>query len=222
MSGHLREGDLPRVVLLSDREGTARFQMDRDREILGRPSLWRRPLLRLYRIRSGVTVGRSWAGTPPPEWPLPEEGVVVRPTGGGAVLHGTDLCLSLFIPWRDDFPRGQDWPEFYGRLHGWLGEALAAWGIPSTESLDCQCPPVATANTPPGGACFSEPVRGDLMSDGKKILGGALALGREGLLYQGSIAPPEPDPLLSGLFEGWYGHGGEKTLSALLFFRGKE
>ncbi len=222
MSHRLREGELPRVVLLSDREGTARFHMDRDREILARPSLWKHPLLRLYRIRSGVTVGRSWAGTLPPDWPLPDGGVVVRPTGGGAVLHGTDLCLSLFVPWGETFPRGQDWPRFYERLHGWLGEALAAWGIPSTEALDCLCPPVTLSNLPPGGACFSEPVRGDRISEGQKILGGALALSREGLLYQGSLAPPTPDPALPQLFEGWYGHVGKDSLSALLFVRGKD
>ncbi len=209
------------MVLLSDRGGTARFHMDRDREILARPSLWQIPLLRLYQIHSGVTVGRSWAGTLPPDWPIQKEGPVVRPTGGGAVLHGTDLCLSLFVPWRDSFPRGQSWPRFYGRLHGWLGEALSAWGIPSTEALDCLCPPVILTNTPPGGTCFSEPVQGDRMSDGRKILGGALALFRDGLLYQGSIAPPAPDPLLSRLFEGWYGHGGREALAALLFLKGK-
>ena len=69
------------MVLLSDRGGTARFHMDRDREILARPSLWQIPLLRLYQIHSGVTVGRSWAGTLPPDWPIQKEGPVVRPTG---------------------------------------------------------------------------------------------------------------------------------------------
>ena len=210
-----------RVTFLSDRGGSARDQMSRDWEILSRPSLWRRPLLRLYRIHSGVTVGRSWAGVLPLEWSCSHEDIVVRPTGGGAVLHGKDLCLSLFVPWGQEFPRGQDWPHFYERLHGWLSRGLASWGTPSTEATSCLFPLSSSANTPPGGLCFSEPVRGDRMAEGQKILGGALALAREGLLYQGSISLPTPNPRLSELFEGWYGLVGEDALANLLL-RGRK
>ncbi len=222
MSAGVPNGGFDRkVIFLSDRGGSARDQMARDREILSRPSLWRRSLLRLYRIHSGVTVGRSWAGILPPDWSCPNEEIVVRPTGGGAVLHGKDLSLSLFVPWGQGFPRGQDWPHFYERLHGWLSMGLASWGVPSTEATSCLFPSSSSANTPPGGLCFSEPVRGDRMAEGQKILGGALALAREGLLYQGSISLPTPNPRLSELFEGWYGLVGEDALADLLL-RGRE
>ena len=59
------------------------------------------------------------------------------------------------------------------------------------------------------------------MAGGQKILGGALALAREGLLYQGSISLPIPNPRLSELFEGWYGLVGEEALADLLW-RGRE
>ena len=59
------------------------------------------------------------------------------------------------------------------------------------------------------------------MSDGQKIMGRALALAREGLLYQGSISLPIPNPRLSELFEGWYGLVGEEALADLLL-RGRE
>lgn len=208
--------------MLLDADGTARDQMDRDREILSRMTRWRRPVLRLYRIRSGVTVGRTWAGDLPPDWPTLSEGPVVRPTGGGAVLHGADLCLSLFVPWSPAFPRGQNWPRFYERLHRWIGDGLRQSGIQSREVSVCKDPSGRRSNQNPSGLCFSEPVRGDREADGRKILGGALGLFRDGLLYQGSICPPDPLSPLSRLFEGWYCLEGREPLARVLFFERNE
>ncbi|MGC8499923.1 MAG: lipoyl protein ligase domain-containing protein [Leptospirillia bacterium] len=205
------------TVMLVDADGTAQDQMDRDREILSRISLWRRPILRFFRIRSGVTVGRSWSGALPSTWPMLSEGPVVRPTGGGAVLHGTDFCLSLFVPWSREFPRGQGWSRFYERLHRWIGDGLGESGILSSEVAICQDPSVRRGNLQPSGLCFAEPVRGDREVNGRKIVGGALGLFREGLLYQGSICPPDPSPPLSRLFEGWYCLQGRESLEAVLF-----
>ena len=202
------ENPLKRWVLLVDGAGSPFEQMARDRETstLVRPG--RKGILRVYRISGGATVGRTWAGTIPPEWDVSPESVAIRQTGGGAVLHGRDLCLSLFFS-RDARPSGPgNWTLLYERLHAAFAEFLLWSGQPTTMEL--RCSPSTSANASPskntnGSFCFRESVRGDLMQNGAKVLGGALAVGRGGIVYQGSVQIPGQNPeVLSGLFEEWY------------------
>ncbi|MDA8112072.1 MAG: hypothetical protein M0T83_06440 [Nitrospiraceae bacterium] len=213
-------GPLPhRWILLVDRAGSSVDQMARDREIwpLVRPGL--RGILRVYRISGGATVGRTWSGAIPPDWGLSPQSVAIRLTGGGAVLHGQDLCFSLFLS-RAIFPPGtRNWPLLYERLHAAFGEFLLWCGHPTVTHSQC------SRLTAPGGEskrvnssfCFSEPVRGDLMVGGSKVLGGALAIGRGGILYQGSLQIQERKPdVLSCLFEEWYRSMGRERIDRSL------
>ncbi len=210
-------------VLLVNGPASPKTQMDRDLEIgrllNGLPSV----LLRLYRIVDGVTVGRTWQGKIPDEWKVPETKVAMRPTGGGAVRHGQDLCLSLFIPRPLLSPGPHDWPTLYESFHSVLGRFLLMIGRESIMQAHCGDP---CSNSPASrrgheSLCFMDPVRGDLMIGGAKVLGGALSIGRSGILYQGSMQIPGFDPsVLSGLFEEWYrSEGREKIDEVLLVIR---
>lgn len=98
---------------------------------------------------------------------------VRRWTGGGIVEHGRDLTISLAVPAEFSPPSPL---AFYERVH----RALAAVLGPGSR--------LASGNASPAGdACFTNPVRNDVLMDDRKIAGGAIRRCREGLLYQGSI-----------------------------------
>ena len=104
--------------------------------------------------------------------------VVRRWTGGGIVPHGEDLTYSLITPASDPAAR-QDPMAIYRVLHQAIGQALAAEG---REALLAEqaAPKVSEA-------CFANPVRHDLLSEGRKIAGAAQRRTRRGFLHQGSI-----------------------------------
>ena len=110
---------------------------------------------------------------------------VRRPTGGGIVIHDTDLTFSLVIP-RTLLPAAP--ADIYQALHAAIAAALAAFA-------PLRLAPSAAHFTPaPGLAsqCFREPVPADLLApDGQKILGGALRRTRTHVLYQGSLRLPD-------------------------------
>jgi len=138
----------------------------------------RRPIVRLYRWTApAVTFGyaqrysevRVRAGRLP---------AIRRWTGGGTVFHGEDLTICLAVPAGHDLCRLQT-GTVYQRVHEALlqaaldiyaGARLAVFG-------DCR----------DGPACFESPALNDILHGGRKICGGALRRGRNGLLYQGSL-----------------------------------
>ncbi|MDA8151065.1 MAG: hypothetical protein M0041_08080 [Nitrospiraceae bacterium] len=197
-----------RWVLLVDGAGTALGQMARDKELSSLVKPGRTGILRLYRISSGATVGRTWSGVIPPDWGLPPETIALRQTGGGAVLHGQDLCLSLFFPRNAISPESRNWPLFYERLHAAFADFLLWAGYSTTMESRCTSTSPSdnsSSKASSGSFCFRESVRGDLMQNGVKVLGGALAVGRGAIVYQGSLQIPGENPeVLSGLFEEWY------------------
>lgn len=198
----LATGGTIAIPLFSDHMRGASEQMGVDQSLLeGMTTLSKGKdvfyaLLRTYRIAPGqVTVGRTYRGTPPEEWGVDHGHWVVRPTGGGAVLHGQDLCFSLLMSVR---PR-MALVDLYGFLHVFLGRFVGELGIESSlggkpeRSHDGR------------GTCFLEPVCGDLMSNSKKILGGAIRMGRSGFLYQGSLLVEGVSPLeIQDRFGSWY------------------
>lgn len=107
--------------------------------------------------------------------------IVRRWTGGGVVRHGEDLTYSLVTPARDPAStRGP--PAIYLALHKSIHEALLAEGRES--QLAAQAAPKVSE------ACFANPVRNDLLCDGRKIAGAAQRRTRRGFLHQGSIQLP--------------------------------
>lgn len=123
--------------------------------------------------------------------------IVRRWTGGGIVLHGKDLTYSIVIPPSD--PAFADSSmSIYEKTHDAIRAALSADG--NSAVVCCSHAPVARLTRNPAAkdngpqgrgynkdACFANPVRADVMLNGKKIAGAAQRRTRRGLLQQGSI-----------------------------------
>lgn len=104
--------------------------------------------------------------------------VVRRPTGGRAVYHDRELTYSVTAP------EGA-WGgvrESCARIHGALGRGLARLGV-RVESAGRGGP----APAPAARACFRDPLPGELVAGGRKLVGSAQW--REGgvLLQHGSL-----------------------------------
>ena len=117
--------------------------------------------------------------------------LVRRWTGGGVVFHGDDLTYSLVIPARDQ-AFGESSMTIYEQIHRALCGALAALGQPATVAgvgdPGLQGAALTRAGISGAGySCFANPVRADVMVDGRKIAGAAQRRTRRGLLQQGSI-----------------------------------
>lgn len=104
--------------------------------------------------------------------------IVRRWTGGGIVPHGDDLTYSLVTP-ASHSAFTQSPAAVYAALHSAIREALRS------ENLEAE---LAAAAAPKiSEACFANPVRDDLLIDGRKIAGAAQRRTRAGFLQQGSI-----------------------------------
>ena len=103
--------------------------------------------------------------------------LVRRWTGGGVVLHGTDLTYSLIFPRAHDSSCASS-RQIYSFVHSAIHRALRG-------SVDAV---LAVADAPKvSDACFANPVAADVLVDGRKIAGAAQRRTRAGLLQQGSI-----------------------------------
>jgi len=106
--------------------------------------------------------------------------VVRRITGGGMVLHGSDLTYAI------TFPRAAMAPdcgliETYRTINRAFADALEQFGV-NSSLLDA-----AARSGPPAGACFARPTRYDLIVGGKKLIGNAQRRRRQWLLNHGSM-----------------------------------
>jgi len=134
-----------------------------------------------------------------------QRALVRRWTGGGIVLHGDDLTYSVIIPRNDPVFAGSSM-SIYENVHGALCQALRvivkhadllavaavcdrrtiqdrsvhSWEITGREIN-------ATVTDRHYNDCFANPVRADVLVDGRKVAGAAQRRTRSGLLHQGSI-----------------------------------
>jgi lipoate-protein ligase A len=119
-----------------------------------------------------------------------ERDLVRRWTGGGIVFHGRDLTYSILIP-VSDAAFDESSISIYEKVHRALVDALACSGKRAVVAggVDPGCTRVAmrAAVSAGGYNCFANPVRADVMIDGRKIAGAAQRRTRRGLLQQGSI-----------------------------------
>ena len=164
------------LQLWQDNEArTPHGQMAVDEALL---RLARCPVVRFYRWASpAITFGyaQRYADVPASAGALP---AIRRWTGGGMVFHGEDLTMALAVPASHDFCRLQT-GMIYQQIHRALLDAVVEI-----------CPDARLATSEdsrPGAACFQSPVLNDILNGGRKICGGALRRGRNGLLYQGSL-----------------------------------
>jgi lipoyl(octanoyl) transferase len=114
-----------------------------------------------------------------------ERDLVRRWTGGGIVFHGTDLTYSIVIPARDA-AFGASSMSIYEKIHRALVRALKENGQSVIVATGADRGEV-TGGSDAGYSCFENPVRADVMINGRKVAGAAQRRTRRGLLQQGSI-----------------------------------
>ncbi len=116
--------------------------------------------------------------------------VVRRATGGRAVLHDEELTYSIVLPDRAlGSPR-----RAYERVNRVLATALSDLGASVTiQGADGRAAPV-----PSTVPCFAEPVPGEILVAGRKLVGSAQVRKRGVLLQHGSI-PLRPSALAAEL-----------------------
>jgi lipoate-protein ligase A len=115
----------------------------------------------------------------------PQRDLARRWTGGGIVFHGDDLTYSIVIPATEP-AFSESSRSIYERIHNALRDALVS------EGRDAVVAAVAdrgsgVSDADCNGHCFANPVRADVLSNGRKIAGAAQRRTRRGLLQQGSI-----------------------------------
>jgi lipoate-protein ligase A len=119
-----------------------------------------------------------------------ERDLVRRWTGGGIVFHGDDLTYSIVIP-ASDPAFDESSIAIYEKIHRGLADALNEAGGRAVVAGCVDPGGIALARTAgvtaAGYNCFANPVRADVMVDGRKIAGAAQRRTRRGLLQQGSI-----------------------------------
>jgi len=150
------------------------------------------PLIRFYRWRSSaLSFGYFGRFTDIARYQC-ERDLARRWTGGGIVFHGEDLTYSLVIP-TSDTAFAESSISIYENIHQALCDALSETGwhavVAGAVDSDPGSATVATRTgiSDAGYSCFANPVRADVMIDGRKIAGAAQRRTRCGLLQQGSI-----------------------------------
>ena len=115
-----------------------------------------------------------------------ERDLVRRWTGGGIVLHGDDLTYSIVIP-ASDAAFGESSISIYEKIHRALCRALNGIGEHAELVGSGRCADRTPHRGVPTNDCFANPVRADVLIDGRKVAGAAQRRTRSGLLQQGSI-----------------------------------
>jgi lipoate-protein ligase A len=163
-------------LLLQSPAGNAVTNMAVDEALLHSAAGRRLPLLRVYAwVRPAVSFGYSQ------KFPAPlaaKYEIIRRPTGGGVVYHGADTTYTVVVP--PGHPLYEmSITDAYCAIH----EAVAAAIGSQSQIINHKSPIPRTSYE-----CFQNPVRGDVVADGKKLAGGAQRRTKHGVLHQGSIA----------------------------------
>src|SRR6476469_7536724 len=117
-----------------------------------------------------------------------ERDLVRRWTGGGIVFHGDDLTYSIVIPANDPV-FDESSIAIYEKIHRALADVLNGVGERAVVAGGVDPGGIALSKhaAASGYNCFANPVRVDVMMNGRKIAGAAQRRTRRGLLQQGSI-----------------------------------
>lgn len=160
---------------LSSPAGGAAFNMALDEALLRTAARRGRPLLRVYSwMKPAVTFGYFQKF---PTQLADNYEVARRPTGGGVVYHVEDTTYTVVVPPGHSL-HALKTTDAYCVLH----RAVAAAFETQPQLHD------AELHSPQGQyECFQKPVRGDVVTDGRKLAGGAQRRTKSGMLHQGSI-----------------------------------
>ncbi|HUF35009.1 MAG TPA: hypothetical protein VMN37_03615, partial [Gemmatimonadales bacterium] len=131
---------------------------------------------------------------------------VRRPTGGRAVWHAGELTYAVAMPAADlSAVRAA-----YLEIHRMLLLALRGLGVEAT---------LAAASATPGldaGACFARPVGGEILVEGRKVVGSAQVREGGGLLQHGAILLRDDQATLREVTRGAAPPDGSAPLERIL------
>lgn len=183
---------MPRWLLLQDPPLSGETNMGRDRNLytqfpdcpydgLLRFFRWEQPTLSLGRFQEDSELEKRCQILHLP--------VVRRPTGGQAILHGSDLCWSVIS--HTQGPLGKDLHATYQSLAQIAIMALAELGIRAQFSQTHEA-------YRKQASCFASLTPADLEVAGKKLIGSAQMRNRRVFLQQSSLrlSPPKEETLL--------------------------
>jgi lipoate-protein ligase A len=153
----------------------AAFNMALDEALLRTAAKRGRPLVRVYSWeKPAATFGYFQKF---PAQLADDYEVVRRPTGGGVVYHVKDTTYTVVVPPGHTL-HVMKTSDAYCVLH----KAVAAAFETQPRLHD------AELHSPQGQyECFQKPVHGDVVTDGRKLAGGAQRRTKSGMLHQGSI-----------------------------------
>jgi lipoyl(octanoyl) transferase len=115
-----------------------------------------------------------------------ERDLVRRWTGGGIVFHGEDLTYSLVVP-ANHAAFDESSMSIYEKIHRALCDALSGIGMCTQLVASELCADRMPRSSVPPYSCFENPVRADVVIDGRKVAGAAQRRTRRALLQQGSV-----------------------------------
>ncbi len=105
-----------------------------------------------------------------------------RMTGGGLVLHQSDLTFSLIFDLKERLQPNIIYTDLHSKIQTELSkEGFISHIYDGKSDYNPQTVNGKVQN------CFTNPVADDLMQDGQKVLGGALRRFNKRVLYQGSL-----------------------------------
>ncbi len=114
--------------------------------------------------------------------------VVRRPTGGRAILHWREITYSVTAPSNGEVGLKQAYKE----INRILLSALANLGVPVEVAI-----PTERAQRPSSMPCFAAPGEGEMIVDGRKLVGSAQWRDEGALLQHGSILIEDDQSRLS-------------------------
>lgn len=106
--------------------------------------------------------------------------LVRRSTGGGAIVHDSELTYSLIVP------IGDRWSSDHNRLYRQVHQALVEWLI-SHGATRVRLHPGTQESSEEPFLCFQRRADGDVELEGAKVVGSAQRRGKRALLQHGSI-----------------------------------
>ena len=179
-----------RLMLVPPRSGAE--NMARDTGLMGRARDTGESVLSVYSwTRPTLSFGRNQTASGKYDLDaITSRGmdVVRRPTGGRALLHDHEVTYSVTAPISAD----ESLNESYERINGLLLEALFSLGIQARVAA------AASPALPPGEIpCFAEPSKGELINEGRKLVGSAQVREQGALLQHGSILVEDDQPLIA-------------------------
>lgn len=132
---------------------------------------------------------------------------VRRPTGGRAVWHARELTYAVSAP-LSEFGGMR---EAYVAIHGLLATAIESMGVSALLAPRSSLTPGLAS-----GPCFATPVGGEVLVQGRKIVGSAQLRAGDAFLQHGSLLLEDDQSLLRDLAGLSLADPAEAALGSLL------